>query len=308
MIDNRRTVLIIGGGGFMGFYLRKVFLKRGYVVLTADINGADIKMNITDYGQVKWTLEKVQPDIIFNLAGISFIPDNQNSEMAYKINVDGTDNIFRAAIELEIKPLIQLTSSSDVYGKDCICPKENRLPLHPISDYGKSKLIMEEFAKYYQKEHEFIVIIIRPFNHTGPRQNEKFMLPGFCKRVIEIEKGLVEPILLHGDLSTRRDITDVKDMAWAYFLIIERGKTGIFNIGSGKNYSGYEILELIRKCSGIKFINRPCPEKMRPSEIKSTLCDNTHFKKITGWEISCKIEDTINDLLNYYDLKVKAKK
>jgi len=298
MTDKIETVLIIGGGGFMGFYLKNEFPSKDYKVITADIKGADVEMDITNYNQVKSVLKKFRPDIISNLSGISFLPDNQrNPKLAYEVNAFGPFKLLKAVWEIGIDPFIQLISSNEVYGKNCFFPSEKRTRLNPISDYGKSKLLMEKFAKDFQRGLGLKIVIVRPFTHSGPGQNEKFIIPNFCKQVIEIKKGIRKPVLFHGDLSTERDITHVQDMAEAYRRLIEMRKIGIFNIGSGKKWSGFEILEMIRKCSGVEFTDKIDPERKRPSDIKCTLCNKVPFEKLTGWKPYYNLKDIIDGCL-----------
>ena len=98
------------------------------------------------------------------------------------------------------------------------------------------------------------IVRVRPFNHIGPRQNERFVAANFAKQVAEIEAGSREPKLCVGNLTAQRDFTDVRDMVRGYVLALERGVAGeVYNIGSGKPRAISELVETYQRLARVPF-------------------------------------------------------
>jgi GDP-4-dehydro-6-deoxy-D-mannose reductase len=140
---------------------------------------------------------------------------------------------------------------------------------------------------------------VRPFNHIGPRQNERFVAPSFAKQIVEIERGRREPVLRLGNMSAQRDFSDVRDITRAYVLAMEQGEPGeVYNIGSGKPRSVREMLDIMLAQSTVKIAEEIDPAKLRPSDTPITYCDPTKFKRQTGWAPQISFEQTCVDILN----------
>jgi GDP-4-dehydro-6-deoxy-D-mannose reductase len=147
---------------------------------------------------------------------------------------------------------------------------------------------------------------VRPFNHIGPRQNERFVAPSFAKQIVEIERGRREPVLRLGNMAAQRDFTDVRDMTRAYLLAIERGEPGeVYNIGSGRARSVREMLDFMLAHSTMKIAEEIDPAKFRPSDTPISYADPAKFKRQTGWEPQIPFEQTCVDILNDWRARVK---
>jgi len=145
------------------------------------------------------------------------------------------------------------------------------------------------------------IIRVRPFNHIGPKQSPNFVVSSFAKQIAEIEKGKREPILHVGNLETKRDFTNVKDMVRAYVLAIEKGKYGeAYNIGSGTSYKIFDILNKLVSMSSSKIKIEKDKVLFRPSDNPDLVCDASKFIKLTGWKPQISIETTLENTLDYW--------
>ena len=145
------------------------------------------------------------------------------------------------------------------------------------------------------------IVIVRPFNHIGPRQSPGFAVSAFAKKIAEIEKGKRKPILIVGNLEAKRDFTDVNDVVKAYMLLIEKGLAGeVYNIGSGKAYKMSYIVDKLLSLSNTRISVEVDKSLFRPIDNPELLCDAAKLKKLTGWEPQIPLEKTLKDTLDYW--------
>ena len=205
--------------------------------------------------------------------------------------------------KLGLKTRIHIAGSSEEYGMvhaDEIPIKETN-PLRPLSPYAVSKVAQDMLAYQYYQSYAIDVVRTRAFNHEGPRRGSVFVTSNFCRQVAEIEKGKREPVIHVGNLESKRDFTDVRDVVRAYWLALEKGKPGeVYNIGCGRCWEIKEMLNLILSMTDKVIEVRPDPKRMRPSDVPILLSDSTRFARETGWKPEIPFEKTIRDLLDYW--------
>jgi GDP-4-dehydro-6-deoxy-D-mannose reductase len=299
---------ITGINGFVGKHLSEFLLSKGFEVTGTDLtDGFDgnsnvkyYKLDVLDADKLKQIMNDIKPDVIFHLAAISSVQVcEEKPELARKIVIEGTNNLLSACVKNKINPTIIITSSAHVYGIPEYTPIDELHPLKPVTAYGKSKLEQENTALNFFKRYGLKVIISRSFNHIGPGQATGFVCSDFAKQIAEIEKGLIQPEIHVGDLSSKRDFTDVRDIVDAYVMLAEKGKPGeIYNIGRGKAYSIQEILEKMISKSSIKI--RIEKSKLKKSAIPIFVADNRKFKNLTGWKPKIGIDKSLTDIINYW--------
>jgi GDP-4-dehydro-6-deoxy-D-mannose reductase len=165
------------------------------------------------------------------------------------------------------------------------------------SPYSVSKLLQEQLAGYYGVRG-FEYVVARPFNHIGPGQNEGFLVPDLAKQVAEAEKSGAETFGV-GNLSAKRDFTDVRDIVLAYVALLERGKNGeVYNICSGRSVSGEEILNELLKHSKSADLRPVVDEaKVRPVDAPEIYGDYGKLKADTGWEPRIPLEQTLREAM-----------
>ena len=314
-----RNILITGISGFAGSFLAEYLVSQNkgkisgtYLEETSLDNIENVKtkvnlfkLNLTDEKKVFDIVLETKPDIIFHLAALtSPWASFDNPFETIENNVKAQLNLLEAVRKLDIlNTRILIVSSAEVYGivekKDL--PIDEDTKLMPASPYAVSKITQDFLALQYFLSYDIKTIRVRPFNHIGPRQTSYFVVSAFAKKIAEIEKGKTDDILFVGNLDTKRDFTDVRDMVAAYSLIIEKGEAGeVYNIGSGKSYKISEILDKMLSLSKTKIKVRVDESLLRPSDNPDLLCDRSKFTNLTGWKPEIPIDRTLKDTLDYW--------
>jgi GDP-4-dehydro-6-deoxy-D-mannose reductase len=120
-------------------------------------------------------------------------------------------------------------------------------------------------------------------------------------QIAQIEKGLKPAVIDVGDLDSKRDWTDVRDMVRGYWLALERGKPGdVYNVGSGESRTVREMLSVLLSQSNRKVEIREDPSRLRPSDVKILWADCSKFIAQTGWQPEIPFSRTMSDLLEYW--------
>ena len=302
--------LITGVDGFVGKYLSEYLLKQKYEVYGTTISEKYknekikiYKMNLLDEKEVNKVIKMIKPDKIFHLAGQSAVGLSwEKPVLTVNINVNGTLNLLEAVRNYSKDSKMLIVGSSDQYGpiKPEECPiKESKIQ-NPQSPYGVSKKAQEEMCKLYVNAYHTNIIMVRAFNHIGAGQSTNFVVADFASKIAQIEKGS-EPVLKVGNLESFRDFTDVRDIVRGYSLLLEKGKIGeIYNIGSGKEVKVSEILKKLVSMSKKEIKIEIDPNKFRPVDVPLVVCDNSKIKKDTGWETEFLINDTLEEVLEYW--------
>lgn len=314
-------VLITGINGFVGSFLAESLLKDGHEVYgttqpgtsnecLGDICG-DLKLietEMTDPESVQSAVKKSRPERIFHLAGQSHVPTSWSDPTGtYRVNVEGTMNLVEIASRMRKVPRILLVSSGDVYGRPTGGKnvfRENS-PLSPLNPYAASKASAEMFALSMCAASVAPIVIVRPFNHIGPKQSPVFVASDFAMQIAEIEAGRRKPLIKVGDLSAQKDFTDVRDMVNAYKLGIEKCPPGeIFNICSGKTHSISELLDTLLKISGTNAKIVQEKKRLRATASTDFKADARKFKRITAWKPLISFKNTLKDILDYWRSRI----
>lgn len=264
--------------------------------------------DLTDSLSARRLIDAVRPDRIFHLAAQSFVPGSWNAPaMTVDVNVNGQINLFEAIRMAGIDPVVHIAGSSEEYGlvyPDEVPMKESN-PLRPLSTYAVSKVAQELLGWQYFRSYGLKALTTRGFNHTGPRRGEIFVTSSFARQIAEIEKGLRPPVVMVGDLESKRDWTDVRDMVRAYWLALEKGEPGeVYNVGSGSTIRVADMLDTLLGMSTAKIDVVKDPTRFRPSDVKILWADATKFRSRTGWEPKIPFDKTMRDLLDYWRARV----
>ena len=305
--------LIIGAAGFVGGYLADHLRNEcGWSVCvtkmpqeTCEIEGAEVyDLDILDKNSIKELFEKTAPDYIFHLAAQSSVAVSwKRPELTVDVNVKGCVNVLEAARELTKKPRILLVGSSEEYGPSL--EEENPVtesqPLRPGNIYAATKACQGMLGSIYAKAYQMDVIMVRAFNHIGPKQAPLFVVSDFCKQVAEIEKGVKEPVMYVGNLSAKRDFTDVRDIVRAYSALVQKGTAGeTYNVGSGHAIAIQDLLNNILRLSTKEIKVEVDQNKLRPVDVPIVEADVSKLTNDTGWEKKYELESTLKDILEYW--------
>lgn len=287
--------LVTGSGGFVGGYLVKLLKDQGHEVLGFDLKNDE---DFRDYENVHKAIDYFRPDKIFHIGALAYIPESfLDPQRAIDSNITGSLNILEAVRRIGLKTRIHLCGTSEEYGDSPTPVTEESLP-NPLSPYAIAKLAMDHFGQLYARSYNMNIVITRTFNHTGPGRGEQYAESAWAKQIAEIEKG-IRGELLHGDLSTMRNYTDVRDIVRAYTLAIDL-PNGIYNICSDQNYHMEEVLHALTSQSTTDVQLRVDKNLLRPADFSFGIPSNQKFVKLTGWEPEYTLSQTLGDILEYW--------
>src|SRR5437667_7949813 len=313
-----KRVLVTGVTGFAGSHLVDYMLERG----DCEIYGIQrwrsrteniehfmdritiLECDLRDASSTRDTLETVRPQWIFHLAAQSFVPTSWSAPTeSLTTNILSQVNIFEAVRRLGLGCRIQLACSSEEYGMvhpDEVPIRETN-PLRPLPPYAVSKGAQDMLGYQYWMSWKVDSVRTRGFNHEGPRRGPVFVASDFAKQIADIEKGLKPPVVQVGNLTSKRDFTDVRDMVRAYWLALEKGEPGeVYNICSGVAWSIQKVLDLLLSMTQAKIEVRQDPARLRPSDVPILLGDNSKFVRATGWKPTIPFEQTLRDMLEHW--------
>lgn len=299
--------VVTGGLGFVGCHLVAHLRTAGDDVTTLDRHG-DHSVDILDGSALTRAISDASPDAVYHLAGLAHVGDSWLDPVGFfRVNAEGTLNVLRACEAADVHRVLAV-ASADVYGvvTEGELPLTEASPLRPTSPYAASKLAADALALQAHLGHGLGTIRVRPFNHLGPGQSEAFVAPALAARIARAERDGLDSIAV-GNLSARRDLTDVRDVVRAYRLLVERGEPGeVYNVCSGKDVAVQELADLL-----VGMAQRPIslssdPALLRPIDLPVLRGDASKLKAATGWSPQLTIAQTLADLLDDMRERVKA--
>lgn len=309
-------VLITGSEGFAGSHLVEHCLAQGDEVWGTCAQGARatniahlldaMTVRVGDLSRhdfVYEVLNEARFDAIYHLAAVSFVPDAERGPArAYEINVLAGIHLLEAIRTQHSHAKVVLASSAEVYGhvKPENMPIGETQPLAPVNIFASGKAALELAAHPFVTTYGLDVTIARPFNHTGPRQRSDFVCSTFAQQIARIEAG-GEKVIYVGDLSPKRDFSDVRDIVRGYRLLAERGERGVaYNLGSGQSVPVKEILDTLVQMSRVKVEVVTDPKRVRQTQVMDVYGSFGRIQERCGWKPEIPFEKTLRDLLNWH--------
>ena len=309
--------LVTGVSGFVGGHLCEHLAAAGDLVVGISASGCwpnvlahlsrSVRIescDLTDVAesQLSELIRRKQPEVIYHLAAQS----NPNASMSdprgtWALNLGGALNLLEAvkAAALEPQPRVILVSSGVCYGNPAPehLPVTEACPLRPNNPYAASKAAADLLGIQHYLAHGTEVIMVRPFNHAGPRQAPTYVLAALAHQVAEVEAGHKAHIDV-GNLNVVRDFTDVRDVVSAYRLLAQHGKPGeIYNLGSGRGTKLADALNHLIALSRRPVMVQTDPARLRPVDQPLLVADASKLRAATGWEPLHTIEQTLADML-----------
>jgi GDP-4-dehydro-6-deoxy-D-mannose reductase len=307
--------LVTGVSGFVGGHLCEHLVAEGDQVVGISAGGkwpAETshlnktvrieRLDLVEAGEDELVelLRRKQPEVIYHLAAQS----NPQQSVAdprgtWALNLGGTLNLLEAVKASGLKPRVVLVSSGTCYGDPApqFIPVREDCPLRPNNPYAASKAAADLLGIQHHLAHRTDVIIVRPFNHAGPRQSPRYVLAALAAQVADVESGRKECVEV-GNLDIIRDFTDVRDVVRGYRLLAAQGVSGeIYNLGSGRGTKIAEALEHLRSLATRPVAVRVDPARVRPVDLPMLVADSGKLHTATGWEPEYSIERTLADML-----------
>lgn len=300
-------VLVTGSQGFVGRHLLQELLCHNHRISAFDLAPANGQNPGPDFSggdiQDRETVERAvgnfSPEACVHLSGLSSVPAAwQNPGKFFDVNVLGAINLIEACLTRAPSARILVISSAEVYGhRPARAPLTESERFNPDNPYAVSKAAADNLALLYARQYALPVMVARPGNHIGPGQSAIFVVPSFAAQLKAIAAGQGQAVLKVGNLESSRDFTDVRDVARAYRLLIEKGRPGeAYNIGSKSVVSIRFILERLCAIAGVKPAIEIARERYRPTESRPLL-DTSKIAKDTGWKPEIELETTLRDIM-----------
>ena len=317
-----KRVLITGVTGSGGSYMAEHAAAKGAEVhgiarwhstagkgnLCAVADKVEVhECDLNDLSSVVNTLKASRPEYIFHLASHANVRASFTTPLAVlQNNIMGTANLLEGIRLAGLDPVVQLCSTSEVYGQvlpDEVPIKEEN-QMRPSSPYAVSKVAQDLLGLTYFRSYGMKVVRTRMFAYLNPRRTDLFAT-SFARQVARIEAGLQKE-LVHGNLDSVRTIIDVRDAMDSYWVATERGRPGeAYNIGGTKVISVGEFLALLKKLANKDIPSRQDPALLRPSDVTLQVPDTSKFERETGWKPRYAFEDSVAHLLEHWREQVR---
>jgi GDP-4-dehydro-6-deoxy-D-mannose reductase len=309
---------VTGISGFVGGHLAEHLVAQGDVVVGLSISGrwpvelahvakvARIERFDLVAGQESELvdlLRRKQPEVIYHLAAQANPQGSLgNPRATWNLNLGASLNLLEAVRSSGQSPRVLIVGSGICYGNPAPerIPVAEDCPLRPTNPYAASKAAVDFLGIQHHLAYKTAVMIVRPFNHAGPRQSPRYVLAGLACQVAQIEQGSCDCVEV-GNLTVVRDFTDVRDVVHAYRLLAMHGVPGeIYNLGSGQGTEIATALTYLQSRAVVPIPIRADVARLRPVDQPLLVADATKLRAATGWQPHFTIEQTLRDMLDFY--------
>lgn len=306
-------ILITGASGFVGRHLSAYAVSRGHEVTGTYLSEGELSARDLPKERIRWVpldmrntasirsvVVESRPDAVFHLAAQAYAKRAWSDPLdTFRTNVLGTISLYEALREVAPREGTLLTASASAYGTAKELPIREETPLNPTNPYGVSKACQELLSQQYAMNFGMRIVRARLFGTTGPGKTGD-ALNDFASQVATLERAGRPGILKVGNLSTRRDIQDIRDAVRALWLVFEKGVASQpINVGSGKSFSVGWIVETLTHLSRVPLRIQPDPALLRPTDEPENRADVSRLRAL-GYSPEFPIERTISDALDYW--------
>jgi GDP-4-dehydro-6-deoxy-D-mannose reductase len=310
-------VLITGASGFAGGHLARACSDAGDHVVGLSRSGSmpagvgsGAAVDLLDAVAVQKSFRELRPEVVFHLAALSSVGRSwEDPGHTVRDNTATAINVLEALRHEAPDARVVWVSSCEVYGAPASLPVTEDAPVSPTNPYAVSKTAGDLLAGVYAEAHGLHLIRARPFSHAGPGQRPIFVLSSLARQAAEGRLGGASSIrLTTGNPETRRDFTDVRDVARAYRLLAERAQPGIYNISSGSSVSAAEQVELLGELlAPIRVEHVVDPARVRAHEVMDLRGSHRRLTEATGWEPSIPLRETMIDTLAWWESQLSGR-
>jgi GDP-4-dehydro-6-deoxy-D-mannose reductase len=318
MSDGDR-ILITGAAGFVGGHLlpalRRAFPGATLIAAAPErVAAADatVPLELLDARSIRDCLGDTQPRTVIHLAADASVAESfAEPSRAWKVNVDGTLALAQRLLAAAPETLLVYASSAEIYGLSFRrgTPLDEDAPLAPASPYAATKAAAD-LALGEMGLRGLRVIRLRPVNHTGRGQSDKFVVAAFARQLARIEAGKQEPVIRVGALDRWRDFLDVRDVCAAYVAAVALGAqlppAVAINIATGVPRRVGAVLDALIDRVGLDVAVESDAARLRPAEIPSASCDPERARSLLGWSPVAAWDATLDDVLDDWRRRVAA--
>lgn len=306
-------ILITGASGFIGRYLSEYARSQGHEVLGTYLAKEELSarglpkqgvewvhLNLQDPSEIRSVVEQSRAEAVFHLAAQAYAKKAWSDPLdTFRTNVLGTIALYEELRKHPPKEGILLTASASAYGVTKELPIQENTPLNPTNPYGVSKACQEMLSLQYSLNYGLRVVRARLFGTTGPGKTGD-ALNDFARQIASFERDGKPGVLRVGNLSTRRDVADIRDSVRALWLVFEKGTpTEPVNVGACKSYSIGWIAETLVHLSRVPIEIRLDPVLLRPTDEPENQADLSRLRAL-GYTPSFPFERTIADSLEFW--------
>ena len=315
-----KKILITGFSGFVSRHFLDFLYKENlaYEILGVDINPPKMsleeykdrlevqfkELNLLDKEALNAVIVEFRPDYILHLASFSsvayswkFPADcfNNNTQIFLNLTESLRQNGLSTCRVLSV-------GSSEEYGDvtEEQLPLVEDMKLNPVNPYAVARVSQELMSKVLVDGFGMNIVLTRSFNHIGPYQDTRFVIPSFVKRILDVvESGAKEGVIETGDTEIVRDFLDVRDVVRAYYLLLTKGTPGeVYNICSGQGIALKDVISRIADILSVEIQGKVNPEFVRPGDNKKIIGSFSKIKKELNWEPCISLEQTLKDMID----------
>ncbi len=312
-------ILITGASGFIGRHLSRFAVERGHEVVgtylgSSELNASDLprhgvewtRLDMQDATAIDRLVETARPEAVFHLAAQAYAQRAWRDPVdTFETNVIGTIRLYEALRRQPPKAGVLLAASGAAYGVPDRLPIREDFPLNATNPYGVSKACQDMLSLQYSLNFDLRIVRTRLFGTTGPGKTGD-ALNDFARQVAAAERTGRDGTLRVGNLDTSRDISDIRDVVRAMWLVFEKGKpTEAVNVGAGRSFSIRWIAERLLALSKVPLKVSVEPGLLRPTDEPDNRADISRLRAL-GYEAKFPLEQTVSDALDYWRTNLPA--
>ncbi|MEX0992886.1 MAG: GDP-mannose 4,6-dehydratase [Solirubrobacterales bacterium] len=312
-------VLITGAAGFVGRHLAEYCASQGATVVGAgrrpkmtiepfEALDTYVSVDLLDANETEQAIRTAEADRVFHLAAQASVTDSwEEPDGAIRDGLQITLNVLEAIRRNTPDARLLFAGSGEEYGRPEKLPIDEQQPLRPQSPYAMGKAAGDLAAGFYADAHGLHVVRTRAFNHAGPGQSDTYVVASFARQIAEAEAaGQSRVDVVTGNLTTRRDFTDVRDVVKAYWLALEKCEPGAYNVASGDAIPIERILDGLTLRAHVDVGHTTDPSLVRENEVPDAAGSSARLREVTGWRPELALQQTLTDTLDWWRKQMKS--
>jgi GDPmannose 4,6-dehydratase len=310
-----KTALITGITGQDGSYLAEFLVDRGYrvcgIVRRASTETSQriehlrdrielFQADLLDQTSIAHLLRRIQPDEIYNLAAMSFVPTSwQQPVLTAEFTAVGVTRLLDTMRQVCPEARFYQASSSEMFGKVYETPQRETTPFHPRSPYGVAKVYGHFITVNYRESYNLFACSGILFNHESPRRGLEFVTRKITHGVARIKRGQARELRL-GNLQAKRDWGFAGDYVQAMWLMLQQERPDDFVVGSGKTHSVEEFVQIAFDHVGLDWRRHVVidPQLYRPAEVDLLQSDPSKARRVLGWRPKVSFEQLVTRMVD----------